>query len=394
VDELRPCTTEWASAQVAEYAKRRADYVLLGDVLRQVLQQAADLYAPLAIVQVRAKGIPSFAEKCLRKCTKYRRPVDQLTDLCGGRIIVHTQAQVERISRFIEDHFEIDWANSEDIGKRLKTAEFGYRSVHYIVTFRPGVFPTADVPVKVPARLYGGKRGMPNARAEIQVRTLLQHAWADVGHDLLYKGGFEAPEVWRREYARLAAMLETADGAMSRVHADMTRFVSSYKAYMTPARMTEELALLRFVREHDPGNVSLALRLAGIANAAGLWTDAIDALAPFERAGDAAVLRELGVAYCGKGRTSPAGTVYRRGQKLLQRAAEDPDAGAPALLALAESWRSVDEARARETFERAFEALPDDPHALAGYLEYQVALNNDLSPTAAAAPAISAAVGT
>lgn len=394
MDDVKPCTAEWASAQVAEYAKRRPDYVLLGDTLAQVLQHAANLYAPLAIVQVRAKGIPSFAEKCLRKCRKYRHPADQLTDLCGGRIIVHTHAQVERISRFIEEHFEIDWANSEDIGRRLKTAEFGYRSVHYIVTFRPGVFPTKDVPVKVPTRLYGGKRGMSNPRAEIQVRTLLQHAWADVGHDLLYKGGFEAPEVWRREYARLAAILETADGAMSRVHADMRRFVSSYKAYMTREQMAEELELLRFVRENDPDNVGLALRLAGVANAAESWADAIDALSPFERSGESPVLRELGIAYCGKGRGAPKGATYRRGQALLEKAAGDPDAGAPALLALAESWRGVDDRTAQEAFERAFEVLPDDPHALAGYLEYQIALGNDLTPTSAAAPAIAAAIGT
>ena len=126
MNDPQPCTIKWAQVQVAEYARRRPDYGLLADTLQQVLGHAAREYAPLAIVQVRPKGIPSFAEKCLRKCHKYRQPVDQLTDLCGGRIIVHTEEQVERISRFLEEHFEIDWANSENIGKRLKTSEFGY----------------------------------------------------------------------------------------------------------------------------------------------------------------------------------------------------------------------------------------------------------------------------
>ncbi|MFH1330132.1 MAG: RyR domain-containing protein [Actinomycetota bacterium] len=389
-----PGTIEWAQSQVAEYAARREGYVLLGSVLEEVLNHAAAEYAPLAIVTVRAKSIPSFAEKCLRKSHKYRRPVDQLTDLCGGRIIVHTQAQVERISRFLEAHFEIDWANSEDIGRRLKTSEFGYQSVHYIVTFKPGVFPTRGVPVKVPSRLCGGRRGMKNPRAEVQVRTLLQHAWADIGHDLLYKGGFDAPEVWKREYARLAAMLETADGAIGRVHEAMRRFVSSYSAYLTPEQMDTELRLLEFVGDHDPDNIDLALRIGGIANASERWDVAVAALQPHAFPEEPLVLRELGIAYCGKGRGNTRGALYRRGQRLLEQAAEDPDTGAAALLALAASWRGVDDGRARTGFARAFEALPDDPHALAGYLEYEIALAHDLSPTTAAGPGVATALET
>jgi len=389
-----PCSTEWAQVQVAEFARRRDDYLLLGRVLQEVLMHAADEYAPLSIVQVRAKSIPSFAEKCLRKCAKYRSPVDQLTDLCGARVIVHTQEQVERISRFLEEHFEVDWANSEDIGRRLKTSEFGYRSVHYIVTFKPGAFPTRKVPVEVPPLLLGGEQGMSNPRAEVQVRTLLQHAWADTGHDLLYKGGFEAPEVWKREYARLAATLETADGVVARVHEGVRGFVSCYGAYMTVRQMEEELQLLDFVRRHDPGNAELALRIAGIANAAGRWQVAVDALEPFEASGDAAVLRELGIACCGLGDEAGERSLGSRGRRLLEQAAQDPDDGGPALLALAASWRGEDEERSRVEFARAFEALPGDPHALAGYLEHEIAFLHNLSPLTAARPAVASAVET
>lgn len=388
--QAEPGSNQWAQEQAAEFATRRDDYVLLGKVLDAVLRRAVEAYAPSAIVQVRAKTIPSFAEKCLRKGRRFRRPVDEFTDLCGARVIVHTQEQVERISRFLEEHFEIDWANSEDTGRRLQTAEFGYQSVHYIVTFKRGVFPTQEIPVEVPPVLFGGEGGMPNPRAEVQVRTLLQHAWADTGHDLLYKGGFQAPEVWKREYARLAAALETADDVVSRVHEGMHRFISSYRAYMTPAQMESELALLDFVRRHDPENAGLALRIAGIANAAEKWEIAIEALERFEPAGDSAVLRELGIACCGWGREAPRGPLYQRGQDLLARAARDRDAGAPALLALATSWRGVDDEEARAGFARVFEALPHDPHALAGYLEYEIGFHHDLGPLAAARPAAAA----
>jgi ppGpp synthetase/RelA/SpoT-type nucleotidyltranferase len=392
--DLRLAAGRWAQEQAEEYARRRPDYVLLGATLAEVLNLAAARYAPLAIVQVRAKAIPSFAEKCLRKQDKYRMPVDQFTDLCGGRIIVHTEEQVERISRFLEENFEIDWANSEDVGRRLQTSEFGYQSVHYIVTFRPGVFPSEDFPVEVPPRLYGGQHGMPNPKAEVQVRTLLQHAWADIGHDLLYKGSVEAPTIWRRDFARLAAMLETADGVISRVHHGMKQFVSAYHAYMTPAQMRAEMHLLRLVAEHDPGDVQLALRIAGIANAAEEWDAAIAVLESHSSSEAPAVLRELGIAFCGKGRDVPGGDLYTRGQAQLERSASDPDEGGPALMALAASWRDVDEEHARRAYRRAFDAMPDDPHALAGYLEYEIGYTHDLGPMSVAEPAVVAALET
>lgn len=387
-------TLRWAEIQVEEFADRRSDYATLADTLEQVLKCVAEEYAPLAIVQTRAKTVASFAEKCMRKRAKYRQPVDQLTDLCGGRIIVHTQEQVERISRFLEERFEIDWDNSENAGERLKTSEFGYQSVHYIVTFRRGEFPAKGFPVEVPERLFGGGGGMKNPRAEVQVRTILQHAWADIGHDVIYKGDFEAPEVWKREFARLAAVLEASDDIVARVHDGMQRLESSYGAYMTPEQMDGELQLLGFVQRHDPKNVGLALRIAGVAMARGLWPVAVAALEPHAAAEEPVVLRELGVAYCGGSRARPKGRVYRRGQKLLDQASTDPDVGAPALLALAASWRGVDDKRAREVFRRAFKVMPEDPYALAGHLEYELSVAGDIRMIATAGPAVNAAIET
>jgi len=114
----------------------------------------AKKYDPLAIVQARAKDIASFAEKCQRKRSKYKDPVNQFTDLCGGRIIVHTAEQVKAVSAFIKEHFEIDQENSIDVSQRLKPTEFGYRSVHYIVSFKEGVFPTRDVNVEIPSIMF------------------------------------------------------------------------------------------------------------------------------------------------------------------------------------------------------------------------------------------------
>src|SRR4051794_15601141 len=131
---------QWFDDQVGKYTKIEPRYARYAGTLRDVLEAAARKIAPHAIVQVRPKGIASFAEKILRKRDKYADPVNQLTDLCGARVIAHTRAEVEAICAFIRSHFEIDEENSLDSADRLRANEFGYRSVHYIVQFVPGGF--------------------------------------------------------------------------------------------------------------------------------------------------------------------------------------------------------------------------------------------------------------
>ncbi len=100
-----------------------------------------------------------------------------------GRVIVHFQSQVEKICTFIKENFEIDEANSLDAKSRLQVNEFGYRSVHYIVT------PKKDsiLGIKVDDKFK-------NLKAEIQVRTLAEHVWADISHDRIYKTDLNIPE--------------------------------------------------------------------------------------------------------------------------------------------------------------------------------------------------------
>jgi hypothetical protein len=59
---------------------------------------------------------------------------------------------------------------------------------------------------------WGRYKGM---RAEIQVRTALQHAWAAVSHKLDYKSADEVPPTLRRKLFRLSAMFELADEQLS-----------------------------------------------------------------------------------------------------------------------------------------------------------------------------------
>jgi ppGpp synthetase/RelA/SpoT-type nucleotidyltranferase len=123
-----------------------------------------------------------------------------ITDLAGCRIITYYLDDVERVSRLIRENYEIDWIHSEDKAHLLRAEEFGYLSDHYVVAFKDSV-----------ARMRFFKK-FKDLRAEIQVRSILQHAWAEIEHgDLGYGTAGHVPRDVRRGLARVAGLLEVAD---------------------------------------------------------------------------------------------------------------------------------------------------------------------------------------
>ena len=99
---------------IEKFRLRQEDYKIYAKILDEILKKAVDIYAPLGVVQARAKKIESFSEKIIRK-DKYKNPLLDMTDLCGARTIVHFESQVVEISKFIRENFEVDEANSIDV---------------------------------------------------------------------------------------------------------------------------------------------------------------------------------------------------------------------------------------------------------------------------------------
>lgn len=151
------------------------------------------------LIESRTKSIASFREKVIRKDNKYSNPLEEITDLAGIRIIVYYQDDVDKIEKIIKNEFIIDAVNSIDKGKLLKANEFGYQSVHYVIKLS-----------RNRNRLLEWKK-FAAFKAEIQIRTVLQHSWASISHELEYKKNYEIPSVLRRRLFRLASLIELAD---------------------------------------------------------------------------------------------------------------------------------------------------------------------------------------
>ena len=384
---------EWVRRQVEQFARLRPRYKTYAKALAEILKHAASIHAPLAIVQSRAKGVPNFAEKIQRKKSSHPPPYDpvnQFTDLCGARVITLRRADVYAMCEFIERHFDIDWDESVDKTQHLKPVEFGYRSVHYIVSFKQGVFPAKIAPVEVSEELYPDSESP--MKAEIQVRTVLEHGWADLSHELSYKSAFKVPDQWEREIARVAALLEDADGAFERVHEGLRHYAASYGGFLSPEQLDREIELQRIVLEYDSENVSLARRIGKLLMTRGDWPEAVRVMEPFESTGDTQLLRDLGVAICKMHRQDPTCERYRRGQALLERAIDEAPQDADAIASLAGTLKGLDDNKARELYRRAFEIDPSDPYPLGNYLTYEIAHRGDTRVVSLMAPSMRQAI--
>ena len=287
--------------QVAAYCQNMKTYETFAKLLDDVLSSSMKKMGISANISTRAKGKPNFVEKIIRKQHKYTDPIHQFTDLCGARIIVDFTNDIEPVCNFIQSYFDIDEANSEDAGRRLSASEFGYRSLHYIVSlneaklkslFRdlelePKLLLDNDTRQKLcPSRTenncaIGKLPPGPMFKAEIQVRTLLQHAWAVFTHDRVYKSDFNVPHKWKRDTNRIAATLENADNEFARTIEGIESYRTYFGAYMTREEREDELKILDTVFENDPLNRDLAHQIAKLALSLEKWDKVVGVLGVF-----------------------------------------------------------------------------------------------------------------
>ena len=143
----------------------------------------------------RIKSFESFSEKVSRKV--YKNPFEDIEDICGIRVIAYFPDDVIRIDKLIRKEFNV--FESEVKGDQLKNDQFGYRSDHFVVSIKNSWLSTPNY------------RGLNNIKTEIQVRTILMHAWADLSHKLAYKTKESTPSQFLRNIYQLSALFELAD---------------------------------------------------------------------------------------------------------------------------------------------------------------------------------------
>ncbi|MGB7817497.1 MAG: GTP pyrophosphokinase [Ornithinibacter sp.] len=182
-----------------------ADYTDLRDRLLPVTDEFVELVTGIIddaginylSVTGRTKTVSSFAGKARAVLgDSGDDPLHEVTDQVGVRVITYVQRDIDAVADLLAEQFTV--LNDRDLGEETAAAgRFGYASRHLLVSRAPGG-PTA----------YD-----PTSCASIQLRTVLQHAWAEFEHDIRYKGTVppeQVPDLDRR-FTLAAGLLELAD---------------------------------------------------------------------------------------------------------------------------------------------------------------------------------------
>lgn len=382
-------TPEQLKQQITAYRQEFPIYNTYAQALRRVLERACKPHLHDAIVTGRPKDVSSFAEKCVRRFATYPDAIHQMNDLCGGRVVVQTQSQVESVRRFVEENFKV--VETEDIGMRLGDKEFGYRDRHYIVQLNPE---RAKMIGFRPAEI----KAIGNRKAELQIRTWAQHTWADTLHDRTYKMPLQLSAETKRTSALVAALMEDGDRNLDHLANEVDGLVANYATFADRTKVEEEIQVQQFIFDQETNAANrpkLALPLARLRAALGEHDQVIALLKPFAKSkspfSDELQL-ELGVALCRKFRSNPAASDYRYGRELLEtivkRLEQPPEPVivnlrkktsllARALARLGWAWEAEERYadKAHQCYRRAFELEPDNPYYLAELLGLELRIN-------------------
>lgn len=194
-----------------EYTQKQPIYQKLSEEVSTILGKNIDSKnIDIQEITPRVKSIESFEDK-IRSGISFHP--SKMQDLAAVRIICYVKSDVDKVCKIIEDIFDIDFHRSRDKSKTLGENIVGYSSIHYIAKFTASRL-SVDSYYNIFKDLY----------FEIQVRTILQHAWAEIEHDRMYKKK-NLPEPLKRRFNLVSGLLEIADNEFQSLH-DMGENVS------------------------------------------------------------------------------------------------------------------------------------------------------------------------
>jgi putative GTP pyrophosphokinase len=179
--------------QQAFEAGREARHLAIRDIEHRVEQALTSLHSHPTL-KVRLKKFDSYYKKYLRLLRSgIINP--NITDLMGIRIVCPFIEDLETTEALIKEHFEV--VETERKG-HYTFKEFGYESTHLLI--------------KVPADITAKRGPLGCDVVELQIRTILQDAWAEVEHELVYKAEFNPFDMpMKRKLAAVNASLSLAD---------------------------------------------------------------------------------------------------------------------------------------------------------------------------------------
>lgn len=201
------------------------------DLIREILVNNPAL---IHVITARCKSTASLLLKLREK--RYGQPTRQITDLVAARVITYYKDHVALVVKALTDALEINQNASVDKREELEAVEFGYTSVHLIARTK-GSWATSPQFFALRNRWF-----------EIQVRSILEHAWAEIEHEVVYKSGIKYPTLVKRRFARMAGAIELLEDEFVALRDHQQQLISSYKEkYERGHDATAELDSVRLI---------------------------------------------------------------------------------------------------------------------------------------------------
>lgn len=211
LDELSRTWSEYPDV-VRDFMELRPQYDQLCGEVAYILDKRMKVQdIEFSAITKRAKTLKSFAEKLFRKNYATR---EDITDLAGVRVVYLYKSDLRAIEKLIESEFDV--IEKVDKVDEQEADRFGYGALHYLVHL---------------GRKSSGARydDLKHLICEIQVRTVLQDAWAIIAHHLSYKQELDIPKVLRRKLNSLSGLFETADDQFEQVRAERKQYQRTVK---------------------------------------------------------------------------------------------------------------------------------------------------------------------
>lgn len=212
----------------------RTLYARLAQVVDEILQHELKRFGAVAKApqtQHRPKDVVSLRRKLTEKGLLASTTIeDQIKDLAGCRIIFYTTTDLERFrgSDIWRETFDVDWQDSKTHFPRSEDASVDelYQGIHYVVRLNGDRTKLVE---------YSELAGL---RCEIQLQTILNHAWSETSHDVLYKPnrvegfGSRQEKALRKRFARvMREYLMPAGYEMQKIQADAERLRAGQKVF-------------------------------------------------------------------------------------------------------------------------------------------------------------------
>ncbi len=183
---------------LSQFEKNHKKYEKIITILTKMFEQMLQNSNCNAQVKGRIKSFDAFYRKLLAKSQKRKieSPFEYITDIIGMRIVVPFIEDLASVEKIIKKNFDI--IETEYKSRELTIREFGYDSIHILIN--------------LPDEVSKKARYDEGLKIEVQLRTILQDAWAEVEHELIYKTSIDKIEdTIRRKMIALNATLSLAD---------------------------------------------------------------------------------------------------------------------------------------------------------------------------------------